>query len=120
MAYGFDESTAKALQWLIQLQKDHGDDGIQRLMSGIGTFKSSNSSSIATSQKSFTDRKQNPLTPVESFQGNSEIKVYLIPNAFLISRTLQKVVLGRISMRLVIWKTFLTGLVKTKRGRKKR
>ena len=76
MAIVFDESTAKALQWLMQIQKDQGEDGIKRLMSGIGSLKSLNSSSIATSEKSFfTGREQSPPTPVESVQGNSEAKV---------------------------------------------
>ena len=120
MAIVFDESTAKALQWLMQIQKDQGEDGIKRLMSGIGSLKSLNSSSIATSEKSsFTGREQSPPTPVESVQGNRETKVQLTLNTFLISRRSLRVVFGIISVGLVM-RTFLIVLVKRERGRKRR
>ena len=41
MTFILDESAAKALQWLMQLQKYHGEEGIQRLIS--------NSTSVITS-----------------------------------------------------------------------
>ena len=62
MTLVLDESEAKALQWLMQLQKDHGEEGIQRLMS--------NSTSVITSATekfvSAGRAQSQPLTPVEA------------------------------------------------------